>query len=1667
MRMEENKGRPLPKFGEWDVNDPASAEGFTVIFNKARDEKKTGGKPESAANADANNKPGADAGKPQQGFSHPVSIWGFPLNFSFKVFSHTVFAASILNMRQGEGEAIGTVEQAIDLISVVKEIHGLNSQELNKLLRDSENFTIHFVAEKGLEIKIDVEKLAGFLPLHLIAVLVSSDRDEALLRYLLCGIRLLHSLCELAPRHTKLEQVLLDDVKVSEQLIDLVFYVLIVLNDYREDIHDSGPVPVLHSALVACSLYLLTGCISSQWQDLALVMVAHPKVDMFMDLACRAIHLVVRFLQNRLFAQHTDICAKPSPTTESMVNYLCQQCEASLQFLQLLCQQKPFRERLLKNKELCGKGGILFLAQSILKLHAPNFVESCSIMAALSRLKSKVLSILLHLCEAESISYLDEVASSPGSLDLAKSVALEVLELLKSGLSKNPKHLTASSDRTYPLGLLQLNAMRLADIFSDDSNFRSYITLHFTEFLSAIFSLSHGDFLSMWCSADLPVREEDGTLYFEGFAAAGWALDSVSSPDLSNTTNLEFTFIPNNNMSQASYVHQRTSLFVKIIANLHCFVPNICEEQERNLFLHKFLGCLQMDPSKLLPSYAFITGSQKAAAVCRNLRSLLSHAESLIPTFLNEDDLQLLRVFFDQLQTLITHSEFEENRVQEDRSVGGCSSPLQRLEPSNLNNRNGNLKEEMSENSAFQEGHFYVRNNHMDQVDGLTRQDMLDDKDKSVTPSGLKETDRDMQNAETSGSDTSSTKGKTVVDKLVERNRESTNADVREDEKAETVQTEEKHRRKRKRTIMNDEQVAIIERALLDEPEMQRNTTLIQSWADKLCHHGSEVTCSQLRNWLNNRKARLARLSKDARPPSEPDNAFAGKQGGQQQGHSLRAPDSPGQETTPSNTRGTRSMSRLNNGENQATPEFVDYGTAEFVPCKPGQFVVLADERGQEIGKGKVHQVQGKWYEKSLVELGTCVVDVVDLKADRWVKLPYPSEPTDLNKNIEVSSWNNLFLNFLPLRELINKQSIMVAGGHQNATGSPKVEVGEIDTSAPFQSVKDAVTLFAEGAFSGEKPAIKKAKAYSAERVLAKETQLHLAQKELNKLKEQVENAETTKTQALAELERAKSMVEELTHKLRTVNESKDSAIKATEAAKNKAKQIEEANSDILPGPDGVRSQDLETAREQYMSVIAELDAAKQELRKLCQDCDASLEAKMTAFNQTEEAKDSAKVNIEKVGELSKQISSLQGSIGQVKLASLEAQQEQAILFAEKDRQRQLYNATIEESTKKLLALKNEFDPELTRNLEAQLSETVDQIGTLQKQIENAKASDLESVRTVTLELDGAKESLQKVAEEENSLRRMVESLKVELEHVKKEHSELKEKEGEMESIAGNLHVQLQKSKSELEAFLVEESKTRGACEEMISTLQQLTVDTENARLEAEGMKKEAEKLKSESEAARIALEEAGKQLRAALEEVELVKEAEIRALDQIKMLSERTSAARSSTSESGANITISREEFESLSHKVEESDTLAEMKVAAAMAQVEAVKASENEVLKRLEATQKEIEDMKVATADALKRAEMAEAAKRAVEGELRRWREREQKKAAEAASRILAEAQMTTDSSPQNHRIQKPNPPEKIIHVQKLDKERWISLLSAWCQIALPKAATLMSMKLRQYPL
>ncbi|CAN0920041.1 Nodulin homeobox [Linum grandiflorum] len=103
---------------------------------------------------------------------------------------------------------LNTADTGIDLNAAVRELHGLGSQEISKLLREADNFIIHLPTGNGATIDIDMEKLAMFLPMHLMAVLLSSRGDEpASLRYLLCGFRLLHVLCDLAPRYNKLEQV--------------------------------------------------------------------------------------------------------------------------------------------------------------------------------------------------------------------------------------------------------------------------------------------------------------------------------------------------------------------------------------------------------------------------------------------------------------------------------------------------------------------------------------------------------------------------------------------------------------------------------------------------------------------------------------------------------------------------------------------------------------------------------------------------------------------------------------------------------------------------------------------------------------------------------------------------------------------------------------------------------------------------------------------------------------------------------------------------------------------------------------------------------------------------------------------------------------------------------------------------------------------------------------------------------------------------------------------------------------------------------------------------------------------------------------------------------------------------------------------------------------------
>lgn len=530
---------------------------------------------------------------------------------------------------------------------------------------------------------------------------------------------------------------------------------------------------------------------------------------------------------------------------------------------------------------------------------------------------------------------------------------------------------------------------------------------------------------------------------------------------------------------------------------------------------------------------------------------------------------------------------------------------------------------------------------------------------------------------------------------------------------------------------------------------------------------------------------------------------------------------------------------------------------------------------------------------------------------------------------------------------------------------------------------------------------------------MGSETELQLAQNELNKYKERLRKSETTRGQALTELDLTKRTVEDLNQKLNSINKSK-------ELTKTQTKQLKEVGSGNHNGKNDAWKHELDNMTKQYAVAIAELDVAKQELSRIKKDFDASLEAKVAAIQQEVEAKELSDVNKDKASQFSCEIAATQESLKRAKLALLQTQQDESKVLSEKNGSRQSYRHKLEETEKKLSALKKEFDPQVYLNLRTRLNEEHAEIGAVQRQIKHAKDSELESVTNVTKELDDAKGVLKRVAEEDLSLRNLVDSLKLELEAVKKEHAEVKEKDAETESIAAELHAKLHYGKLELEAATIMQSKASSAHDDLMATLKQLSTESENARMEAEEFTSNVSELRSEADTSRALLNEMEKKLEVALKDAEAAKEAEAKAANQIKILSDKANVARSSTSESGSSISISREEYNSLSQKVEACEKVAEMKVAAAMAQVEAIRASENSAIKKLEAARKKMEEIELATGEALRRAEMAEAAKKMVQGELRRWREKEQK-AADTASIILVETPMPAGPSSSRKKTQR----------------------------------------------
>lgn len=498
-----------------------------------------------------------------------------------------------------------------------------------------------------------------------------------------------------------------------------------------------------------------------------------------------------------------------------------------------------------------------------------------------------------------------------------------------------------------------------------------------------------------------------------------------------------------------------------------------------------------------------------------------------------------------------------------------------------------------------------------------------------------------------------------------------------------------------------------------------------------------------------------------------------------------------------------------------------------------------------------------------------------------------------------------------------------------------------------------------------------------------------MALKELSKFKEKLKNAESTKAQAFRELEKANRTLQELTGKLETISESKQAIIQATEDAKSRAKELEEEQSSTDSPHTSALRKEADSEREQYKASAGELIFVKQELTNLRQDFDAALEKKVAAFQEAADSQHIAKVNQEKVSTLTDEIAAMRGALNQVKVACAQAQKDHYKLIEEKDAQIQSLKTAKTEMDNKIQAMKEEVgSPRTVGNLEKKMEETTEAIRLLREQLKDIRDSDEESLKKATTELEEARKTLHEILAEQNSLQTSMQPLKLETENAKRENAELKQKEIKEELMTKTLKAELEKCKEELEAALIERANTGNDSENQQTKLQELTLEIENARRELDEMNRNIELLKEEAETSRANEKEVQEKLEIALKQAEEAKSAEKAANEKMH------NSTGTNEATTNGKIRLSAAEFESLKKKVKEAETTADMKVATAMAQVDSINANERNALAKLEESLKETEDLEADTKDALKAAELADAAKQAIEIELQRLRQLEQKK-------------------------------------------------------------------------
>ncbi|TVU35459.1 hypothetical protein EJB05_17349 [Eragrostis curvula] len=496
-----------------------------------------------------------------------------------------------------------------------------------------------------------------------------------------------------------------------------------------------------------------------------------------------------------------------------------------------------------------------------------------------------------------------------------------------------------------------------------------------------------------------------------------------------------------------------------------------------------------------------------------------------------------------------------------------------------------------------------------------------------------------------------------------------------------------------------------------------------------------------------------------------------------------------------------------------------------------------------------------------------------------------------------------------------------------------------------------------------------------------------LAKSDMDRLKERKASVDDERARAEAELSRARFTAWELE---RLIEQTKARA--TSKRSELNAMSATRASQKVADAPSSPEERDAA----EYAEVVQELDRAKQELSRLRLEVKSAAEAKAKAESDIVASAIKIQTDLRAADEMKRLVDEANEEHVLVELARIEAEWELREIDAQRRAQAERFAREMEETRTKVEALRK--DASRVREMEAKLAVTNRDVEVLQAEMELVRAmernsaaknavenkEEAASLQAAEAELDAARKELESVKAGEFEFMSSMDSTRTEIMRVAEEVSRLRALEKKADAQVQQLNAKLLKARARKDAAAAAAERSGAIVSNLTSALRQLRDETDAANKEKELTEMEQRCVRAETETVKTEIAVNEVRISQSVKELEAAKAAEAAAMKRLKSAVESTMQARASTQGPSGTINISRFEYEYLTGRAALVRVVAEKKVSAAQAWVQALRAGEKELAARAEAAEREAREAAAEEARAVAEAERAAAEQRALEQEL-----------------------------------------------------------------------------------